>query len=104
MSESLSTEKDAPPILDPVAIGALLLHLNSETDEQPWREYAACANTDMLSFFPDSGGVIKVTRRICRGCDVRDRCLEYALANTVKGFWGGLSERERRRLKRKMPE
>jgi WhiB family redox-sensing transcriptional regulator len=32
---------------------------------------------------------------------VRDACLEYAFANDERfGIWGGLSERERRRLKR----
>jgi len=38
---------------------------------------------------------------VCRGCVVREDCLEYALANGEKfGIWGGLSERERRRLRR----
>ncbi|MEY3132868.1 MAG: hypothetical protein RLZ29_1205, partial [Actinomycetota bacterium] len=33
--------------------------------------------------------------------EVREQCLEYALANGEKfGIWGGLSERERRRLRR----
>ena len=37
----------------------------------------------------------------CLGCEVKDRCLESALANDERfGIWGGLSERERRRLKR----
>jgi WhiB family redox-sensing transcriptional regulator len=32
---------------------------------------------------------------------VREQCLEYALANGEKfGIWGGLSERERRRIRR----
>jgi len=35
-------------------------------------------------------------------CDVRAECLEYALAHDERfGIWGGLSERERRRLKRR---
>lgn len=35
-------------------------------------------------------------------CDVRDQCLEYALQNDERfGIWGGLSERERRKLKRR---
>ena len=37
-----------------------------------------------------------------RGCDVRAECLEYALANDERfGIWGGLSERERRKLKKR---
>jgi WhiB family redox-sensing transcriptional regulator len=32
---------------------------------------------------------------------VREDCLEYALANGEKfGIWGGMSERERRRIRR----
>ena len=42
------------------------------------------------------------TKRICSGCEVRAQCLEYALAHDERfGIWGGLSERERRRLKRR---
>jgi WhiB family redox-sensing transcriptional regulator len=38
---------------------------------------------------------------VCRGCEVREQCLEYALINGEKfGIWGGLSERERRRIRR----
>jgi WhiB family redox-sensing transcriptional regulator len=38
---------------------------------------------------------------VCRGCVVREECLEYALSNGEKfGIWGGMSERERRRLRR----
>ena len=40
-------------------------------------------------------------KEVCRGCVVREDCLEYALANGEKfGIWGGMSERERRRLRR----
>ena len=36
-----------------------------------------------------------------RGCVVREDCLEYALQNGEKfGIWGGMSERERRRIRR----
>ena len=37
-----------------------------------------------------------------RRCEVRSECLEYALANDERfGIWGGLSERERRKLKKR---
>lgn len=39
---------------------------------------------------------------MCATCEVREECLEYALANDERfGIWGGLSERERRKLKRR---
>ena len=53
------------------------------------------------AFFPEKGGSTREAKRICLGCEVKDSCLEYALANDERfGIWGGLSERERRRLKR----
>ena len=40
-------------------------------------------------------------RGLCHGCEVRPECLEYALRHGEKfGIWGGMSERERRRLRR----
>jgi WhiB family redox-sensing transcriptional regulator len=71
------------------------------TDEDQWQERALCAQTDPEAFFPEKGGSTREAKRICLGCEVRDSCLEYALANDERfGIWGGLSERERRRLKR----
>lgn len=73
---------------------------SQEADDQ-WQERALCAQTDPEAFFPEKGGSTREAKRICLGCDVRDACLEYALANDERfGIWGGLSERERRRLKR----
>jgi len=69
-------------------------------DEQ-WQERALCSQTDPEAFFPEKGGSTREAKRICTGCEVRDECLEYALAHDERfGIWGGLSERERRRLKR----
>jgi WhiB family redox-sensing transcriptional regulator len=70
------------------------------TDEE-WQERALCAQTDPEAFFPEKGGSTREAKRICLGCEVRDACLDYALAHDERfGIWGGLSERERRRLKR----
>ena len=69
--------------------------------EQEWQEQALCAQTDPEAFFPEKGGSNREAKRICQACAVRDECLEYALLNDERfGIWGGLSERERRRLKR----
>ena len=70
-------------------------------DDDLWQEKALCAQTDPEAFFPEKGGSTREAKRICLGCEVRDACLDYALANDERfGIWGGLSERERRRLKR----
>ena len=70
-------------------------------EEPDWQERALCAQTDPEAFFPEKGGSTREAKRICSGCDVRAECLEYALAHDERfGIWGGLSERERRRLRR----
>jgi WhiB family redox-sensing transcriptional regulator len=70
-------------------------------DDDQWQERALCAQTDPEAFFPEKGGSTREAKRICLGCEVKDKCLESALANDERfGIWGGLSERERRRLKR----
>lgn len=68
-----------------------------------WQDQALCAQTDPEAFFPEKGGSTREAKRICVGCDVKQECLEYALMQDERfGIWGGLSERERRRLKRKV--
>ena len=70
-------------------------------DDELWQENALCAQTDPEAFFPEKGGSTREAKRICLGCEVKDACLDYALAHDERfGIWGGLSERERRRLKR----
>jgi WhiB family transcriptional regulator, redox-sensing transcriptional regulator len=65
-----------------------------------WRQDALCAETDPEAFFPEKGGSTREAKRVCTGCEVRAECLEYALTNDERfGIWGGLSERERRRLR-----
>lgn len=67
----------------------------------PWAGDAKCLQGDPEAFFPEKGGSTREAKRMCTRCDVREECLEYALANDERfGIWGGLSERERRRLKR----
>ncbi|MGI8537041.1 MAG: WhiB family transcriptional regulator [Mycobacteriales bacterium] len=66
-----------------------------------WQEQALCAQTDPEAFFPEKGGSTREAKRICVGCDVKGECLEYALGQDERfGIWGGLSERERRRVRR----
>ncbi|WP_137724737.1 WhiB family transcriptional regulator [Prescottella subtropica] len=72
-----------------------------DDEDEQWQDRALCAQTDPEAFFPEKGGSTREAKRICLGCEVRTDCLEYALSNDERfGIWGGLSERERRRLKR----
>ena len=69
--------------------------------ERSWQLQANCMGVDPDLFFPERGASTREAKEVCRGCVVREDCLEYALANGEKfGIWGGMSERERRRLRR----
>lgn len=89
--------------VDPVFLGVPGVHAAEETEEEQlsWQADALCAQTDPEAFFPEKGGSTREAKRICEGCEVRSSCLEYALQNDERfGIWGGLSERERRKLRR----
>lgn len=73
-----------------------------EAEDAEWHDRALCAQTDPEAFFPEKGGSTREAKKICTGCDVRAECLTYALSNDERfGIWGGLSERERRKLKKR---
>ena len=66
-----------------------------------WQERANCLGVDPDLFFPERGASTREAKAVCGGCEVRIECLEYALRNGEKfGIWGGMSERERRRIRR----
>ena len=66
-----------------------------------WQQHALCAQTDPEAFFPEKGGSTRDAKRVCGVCPVREECLQYAMDNDERfGIWGGLSERERRRLRK----
>ena len=72
-----------------------------EIETLPWQTEAKCLQAEPDTFFPEKGGSTREAKRICTDCPVRAECLEYALENDERfGIWGGLSERERRKLKR----
>ena len=73
-----------------------------DADDAGWQERALCAQTDPEALFPEKGGSTREAKKVCLTCEVRDECLEYALMNDERfGIWGGLSERERRKLKKR---
>ncbi|MBE7323453.1 WhiB family transcriptional regulator [Nocardioides sp. Y6] len=79
-----------------------LFLLDADSEEVGWQDRALCAQTDPEAFFPEKGGSTREAKKVCLTCDVRSDCLEYALMNDERfGIWGGLSERERRKLKKR---
>ncbi|MGL5816357.1 MAG: WhiB family transcriptional regulator [Phycicoccus sp.] len=84
------------------AIDGSLGDENAEEGTLGWQERSLCAQTDPEAFFPEKGGSTREAKKVCVGCEVRSECLEYALANDERfGIWGGMSERERRKLKKR---
>jgi WhiB family transcriptional regulator, redox-sensing transcriptional regulator len=80
-------------------------HALAAADDQ-WRDRALCRDTDPDLFFPvGTTGLALVqvdhAKRVCGQCSVSDACLDFALAtNQDSGIWGGLSEEERRVIRR----
>ncbi|MDX5319071.1 MAG: WhiB family transcriptional regulator [Actinomycetes bacterium] len=72
-----------------------------------WRHRAACLEEDPELFFPigNTGPAlvqIEEAKAVCHRCPVMDTCLKWALeTGPDAGVWGGLSEDERRALKRR---
>jgi WhiB family transcriptional regulator, redox-sensing transcriptional regulator len=82
-------------------------HMHDDDTSHPaalaenWQDDANCLGVDPDLFFPERGASTREAKEVCRGCVVREQCLEFALQNGEKfGIWGGLSERERRRIRR----
>lgn len=73
-----------------------------EIELPDWHKDAVCASTDPGAYFPDKGESTMAAKRVCwASCLVREECLEFALKNGERyGVWGGLSERERRKVAR----
>ena len=94
---TLLTDSSAVPAAEPMSTSPWSV-IPSADDE--WRLDALCAETDPEAFFPEKGGSTREAKRVCTGCEVRAECLEFALTNDERfGIWGGLSERERRRIR-----
>jgi len=75
----------------------------SESDLAPtWQQFAECVHSaGQVDFFPARGESVRDAKAVCARCPVREECLEFALRMKVAhGIWGGLSERERRTLRR----
>ncbi|MEY4499562.1 MAG: hypothetical protein RL319_550 [Actinomycetota bacterium] len=88
--------------VDPLLLGVSRAYNDYDEDPLGWQADAICAQTDPEAFFPEKGGSTREAKKICGGCDVKAQCLEYALKNDERfGIWGGLSERERRKLKKR---
>ena len=73
------------------------------TEERPWVVFSACRDKDPGIFFPEDRAGTAAAIAICATCPVRLECLEYAIEADIRyGVWGGMTERQRRRLVRSL--
>jgi WhiB family redox-sensing transcriptional regulator len=91
--------------VNPYTVSRYLRELIFEPTQAPedltWQDYALCAEVDPDRWFPEKGGSTREAKQVCRSCEVRRPCLRFALEHDERfGIYGGMSERERRRLKR----
>lgn len=66
-----------------------------------WQNKANCRGVNPTLFYPERGVSTSEAKAVCSGCEVKEECLEFAVESGEKfGIWGGLSERERRVIRR----
>ncbi|NND75828.1 MAG: WhiB family transcriptional regulator [Ilumatobacter sp.] len=71
-----------------------------------WRDHALCRDTDPELFFPvgtTGNALVQIdhAKHVCGECPAAQGCLDFALeTNQDSGIWGGLTEEERRVIRR----
>lgn len=76
--------------------------ITSGAEVPDWQGVSQCLGVDPDIFYSEDGVRTPEAKAICAQCIVRNECLEYALENSERmGVWGGLTERERRSIKRR---
>jgi WhiB family redox-sensing transcriptional regulator len=85
--EALMAGKDLPTVAE-------IVH------PPPWHTDAECRRHPELTWFPTLSYQAAPAKRVCAACPVRVECLAYAISKSdLDGIWGGLSAKERRRLR-----
>lgn len=66
-----------------------------------WHQHAACRGQGVDDWFPSRGATTVDAKAVCERCEVAETCRTWAIGHegALHGVWGGLSERERRRLR-----
>lgn len=69
-----------------------------------WRDESSCKGMPAAIFFVERGESDRPAKAICATCPVKQQCLDFALESGEQhGVWGGTSERQRRRMRAKLP-
>jgi WhiB family transcriptional regulator, redox-sensing transcriptional regulator len=65
-------------------------------------EGALCAEVGSEFFFPErhETDMVRIAKRICDKCDIKQRCLDYALKEPeLTGVWGGTTFQQRYKIR-----
>ena len=66
---------------------------------QEWQDRGLCRQESVEVFFPPAEQEADDAKAVCAMCEVRQPCLEFAIAASERfGIWGGLTSQERRSL------
>lgn len=74
----------------------------SLVDYPAWRAQGACAGKPIEWWYPGRGESNADAVAVCAGCPVLVECRQWGIEHENNGVWGGLSERERRRVRRRL--
>lgn len=86
--------------ITPFKVRSARKHEGEDIDPDEWFDHAICRDVPPSRFFPSTGAEVEqVIKEFCKDCPVRGACGEHAIQNRIDhGVWGGMSERERRRV------
>lgn len=67
-----------------------------------WQADGLCVGLDPALFFPELGETGEEAKAVCAQCASKERCRDWGIRHERHGIWGGLSEEERRIIRRKL--
>lgn len=80
------------------------MKFSGKRENRDWVKQANCRLVDPESLFV-SPAEQEEAARICHTCPVYIPCALDAMVNKIEfGIWGGMTEKDRRRLRRKYPK
>ena len=90
----------APPVKVTVFGGGSIQLPEAALPMGPWVVDAACKGMPTNLFYPERGEPTKPALEVCKPCPVKAECLQYSIDNSERwGVWGGMTERQRRRIR-----
>ena len=83
------------------AMNEIMMDYRLVDNESGWMENAKCRKPNNIHWFPEPGEshFVPQAKKFCGDCPVRERCLRWALTNSIPfGVWGGKSATDRKNL------